>query len=105
MEKRNTQRRMVELTKSFDKVWQSLCGKTMELRTSEDTPFIAKARLARRSGSLAKEEVLVFLRNDGNGKLIESSRCYVEDWGFYFNHLGKDGQRIGMFCKAADFLG
>jgi hypothetical protein len=48
---------------------------------------------------------LVFLRNVGNGKLKESSRCYSEDWRCYFNHLGEDGQRIGMFCKAVDLLG
>jgi len=102
MEKNNIQRR-VELTKSFNEVWESLCGRTVELKTSEDTPFVAKARMARRRGSLVSEEVLVFLRNDGNGKLKECSRCYLEDWGYYFNHLGKDGQRIGMYTRSVDF--
>ena len=105
MEKNTTQRLIVELTKSFSEVWKSLYGQTVELKTSENTPFIARARLARRRGSSVSEEVLVFLINAGTGKLIESSRCYSEDWGFYFNHLGKNGQRIGMFCKAVDFLG
>jgi hypothetical protein len=103
MEKTNIQRR-VELTKSFNEVWESLCGKTLELKTSEDTPFTAKAKLARRRGSCVKEEVLVFLRNYGNGMLKECSRCYSEDWGYYYNHLGKNGQRVGMYTKAVDFL-
>jgi len=96
---------MVELVNSFEDIWINLCGKTLELKTSEDTPFIARARLARRRGSSVSEEVLVFLRNDGNGKLKECSRCYSEDWGYYFNHLGKDGQRVGMYTKSVDFLG
>ena len=104
MEKNNAKRK-VELTKSFNVVWENLCGETMELKTSEDTPFVAKARLARRRGSLVKEEVLVFLKNYGNGVLKECSRCYSEDWGYYFNHLGKDGQRVGMYTKSVDFLG
>lgn len=101
MEKKITQRRMVELTKSFNEVWESLCGKNLELKTSEDTLFIARARLARRRGSSVSEEVLVFLRNDGSGKLMECSRCYAANWGYYFNNLGV-GQRIGMFCSALD---
>jgi hypothetical protein len=103
MDKNNTQKRMVELTRSFDEVWQSLCGISVELETDAGTPFIARAKFARRRDS-STTEVLVFLRNDGNGKLKECSRCYMEDWGYYFNHLGKEGQRVGMYTKAVDFL-
>ena len=104
MEKSITQKRTVELTRTFDEVWQSLCGRTVELKTSEDTPFKAKAKLARRRGSSVKEEVLVFLKNDENGKVKECSRCYSEDWGYYFNHLGRQGQRVGMYTKSVDQL-
>jgi hypothetical protein len=99
-----TQTRMVELTRTFNEVWQSLCGKNVELQTDSGTNFIARAKFAKRRDS-STTEVLVFMRNAGNGRLIESSRCYSEDWGCYFNHLGKDGQRIGMFSRAVDFLG
>ena len=96
---------MVELTRTFNEVWANLSGKSLELKTSEDTPFVAKARMAKRRGSSVSEGVLVFLRSGENGKLKECSRCYLEDWGYYFNHLGNDGQRIGMFYRAVDFLG
>jgi hypothetical protein len=105
MEKNTAQRRMVELTRSFNEVWANLCGKSLELKTSENTPFIAKGKLARRRGSLAIQEVLVFLKNYGNGKFKECSRCYQSDWGRYYNCLGKDGQRVGMYLKAVDLLG
>lgn len=95
---------MVELKRTFNEVWRSLSGKSVELKTDAGTPFVARAKFARRHGSSANEKALVFLRNAGNGKLLESSRCYSEDWGYYFNHLGKQGQRIGMFCRAVDFL-
>lgn len=104
MEKHNTQRRMVELTRNFKKVWKNIYGKSVELQTDVGTPFVAKAKFAKRRGSSARQ-VLVFLRNTGTGKLRECSRCYSEDWGYYFNHLGKEGQRIGMYCMAVDFLG
>jgi hypothetical protein len=94
---------MVELTRTFDEVWESLCSKSVELKTDAGTPFVARAKMARRKGSLTTEEVLVFLRNTGTGKLKECSRCYMGDWGYYFNHLGKDGQRVGMYTKAVDF--
>jgi hypothetical protein len=97
VKKNNTPRR-IELAKTFDEVWESLCGETVELKTSEDTPFVARAKMAKRRGSSTLEEVLVFLRKDG-GKLIECSRCYAANWGFYFNNLGV-GQRIGMICSA-----
>ena len=101
MEK-NLAKRKVELTRTFDQVWKSLCGKSVELKTDTGTEFVAKAKFAKR-GSLTTE-VLVFLKNDGNGKLKECSRCYPENWGCYFNHLGKQGQRIGMYAKTVDRL-
>jgi hypothetical protein len=104
MEKNMTQKRMVELTRTFDEVWESLCGKSIELETDLGTPFVARAKMARRRGSISPEEVLVFLRNAGNGRLKECSRCYLEDWGYYFNHLGKEGQRVGMYTKSVDFF-
>jgi hypothetical protein len=103
MEK-NIPQRKVELTRTFTEVWQSLSGRNIELKTAAGTPFVAKAKFAKRRDCPATE-VLVFLRYVGNGKLKECSRCYSEDWGHYFNHLGKDGQRIGMFCRTVDFLG
>jgi hypothetical protein len=102
MEKNSAQRRLVELTRSFNEAWDNLCGKSVELETDAGTPFVAKARMAKKRGSSVSEEVLVFLRSGENGKLKECSRCYSEDWGYYFNHLGNYGQRIGMFCKALD---
>jgi hypothetical protein len=102
MEK-NIATRKVELTGTFNEVWQSLCGRSVELETDAGTPFIAKAKFAKRRGSSTLAEVLVFLRKDGD-RLIECSRCYAANWGFYFNNLGV-GQRIGMFCRAIDFLG
>jgi hypothetical protein len=105
MEKQE-QKRTVELVNSFKAVWRNLSGRDIELETeNQRTPFVAKAKTAKRRGSSTTEEVLVFLRSGENGKLKECSRCYSKDWGFYFNHLGKDGQRIGMFCRAVDFLG
>ena len=92
---------MVELTRTFNEVWQSLCCKSVDLRTDSETPFIAKARMARRRGS-SVTEVLVFQRTNESGELIECSRCYSEDWGHYFNHLGKQGQRVGMYAKTVD---
>ena len=104
MEKNKSEMRKVELANSFKDVWVNMCGKIVELKTSEDTPFITKALMAKRRGSPNLEEVLAFLRNNGSGKLKECSRCYADDWGFYFNHLGREGQRIGMYCKALDVL-
>jgi hypothetical protein len=104
MEKKNTPRRSIKLAKNFHEAWQSLCRKSVELETDAGTPFVARAKFARRRDS-STTEVLVFLRNDGDGKLKECSRCYMEDWGYYFNHLGKDGQRVGMYLKAVDLLG
>lgn len=103
MEKSNTQRRAIELARTFDEVWRNLCGKSVELETDAGTLFVARAKMAKRRGSATLEEVLLFLREDGS-KLIECSRCYAANWGFYFNNLGV-GQRIGMFCRAVDFLG
>ena len=100
MEKQE-QKRTVELVNSFMAVWRNLSGRDVELKTeNQRTPFIVKARMARRRGSLSAEEVLVFLRKDGS-KLIECSRCYAANWEFYFNNLGV-GQRIGMFTRAVD---
>ena len=104
MEKNNIQRRKVELTKSFNDVWETLCGKSVELETEVRTSFVVKARMAKRLGFSNLEKVLLFLKNDGDGNLKECSRCYVDDWGYYFNHLGREGQRIGMYCKALDSL-
>jgi hypothetical protein len=97
--------KMVELENYFEGVWASLwrIGKDVALETDElKTPFVVRARMAKRIGSDESEEVLVFLRSDASGRLKECSRCYCGDWGFYFNHLGTDGQRIGMYCKAID---
>jgi hypothetical protein len=105
MEKISFKSRIVELARSFDEVWKSLCGKCIELETDSGTPFVARAVMAKRGGSLTLEEALVFLKNDINGKLKECSRCYQTDWGLYFNSLGREGQRIGMYCRAVDFVG
>ena len=97
--------RTVELENSFETVWNSISGKAIELVTEhERTPFVVKAKMAKRRGSSIVQRVLVFLKNDGSCRLKECSRCYMEDWGYYFNHLGKDGQRVGMYTKAVDFL-
>lgn len=101
MEKNNAKRK-VELKGTFHEVWQNLSGKSIELKTDIGTEFVAKAKFAKR-GFLATQ-VLSFLKNDENGKLKECSRCYSGDWGHYFNHLGKQGQRIGMYLKAVDLL-
>jgi len=100
MEKNNTQRRAIELARTFDEVWASLLGKSIKLKTDAGTVFVARAKMAKRGGSSTLEEVLLFLREDGS-KLIECSRCYAANWGFYFNNLGV-GQRIGMFSAALD---
>jgi hypothetical protein len=103
MEKDNPGERKVELKNSFEDVWEGVCGKNVELETEElRTPFVVNARMAKRRSSPNLEEVLVFLKNDGSGKPKECSRCYSENWGHYFNNLGKDGQRIGMYCMAVD---
>jgi hypothetical protein len=95
--------RMVELRNSFEDIWKSACGKNVESETEKlRTPFIVKALMAKRIGSSGPEEVLVFLKNDGSERLKKCSRCYMDDWGYYFNHLGQQGQRIGMHCKAVD---
>ena len=104
MEKNLAQRRMVELSRTFNEVWKNLCGKSVKRKTDAGTPFVAAARMARRRGS-SVTEVLVFQRTNENGELIECSRCYSENWGQYFNDLGKEGQRIGMYCKTVDFGG
>ena len=106
VEKVSKHERTLELENSFETVWNNLCGKAVELETEElRTPFVVKAKMAKRIGSSFLEEVLVFLKNDGSNKLKECSRCYSDDWGNYFNQLGREGQRIGMYCKAVDFLG
>ena len=104
MEKNITGKRMVELRNSFEDVWKSICEKNIELETDSGTPFVARAVMAKRRGSSDLEEALVFLKNDVNGKLKECSRCYQFDWGRYFNSLGREGQRIGMYCKVVDFV-
>jgi hypothetical protein len=105
MEKIVENEKMVELENHFDGVWASLMriGKDVALETEElKTPFVVRAKMAKRAGSTKSEEVLVFLRSDSTGRLKECSRCYSDDWSFYFNHLGTDGQRIGMYCKVID---
>jgi hypothetical protein len=105
MEKMPENEKMVELENYFEVVWASLwrIGKDVALETEElKTPFVVRARMAKRAGSDKSEEVLVFLKSDASGKLKECSRCYASDWGFYFNHLGIEGQRIGMYCKTID---
>jgi len=58
------------------------------------------------SGLSAVAEVLAFLKDDdSNGKFKECSICYSDNWDHYFNHLGRKGQRIGMYCKAVDRVG
>jgi hypothetical protein len=104
MEKNITGKRMVEIRNSFEHVWKSICEKNIELETDSGTPFVARAVMAKRRGSSDLEEALVFLKNDVNGKLKECSRCYQFDWGRYFNSLGREGQRIGMYCKVVDFV-
>jgi hypothetical protein len=100
---KSSNERTVKLEKSFETVWNSVSGKAIELETEElRTPFVVKAKMAKKRGSSFHEEVLVFLRNDGSSKLKECSRCYADDWGYYFNNLGIDGQRVGMYCKAVD---
>lgn len=103
MEKTNVGK-TVELVNEFENVWKNLSGmeRGVELETDElKTKFIAKAAMARRIGTICAVEALVFQRSDETGKLKECSRCYVADWGYYFNHLGV-GQRIGMYCKTID---
>jgi glycine cleavage system aminomethyltransferase T len=100
MEKTKT----VWLGNKFEIVWESLnkLENGVELETGEfKTRFISKAAMAKRTARATKK-VLVFLKYTSDGKLRECSRCYEEDWGFYFNHLGKQGQRIGMYCLAVD---
>jgi hypothetical protein len=95
--------RTVELANSFETVWNSISGKAIEFETEElRTPFVVKAKMAKRRGSPIVQRVLIFLKNDGSCRLKECSRCYIDDWGYYFNHLGREGQRIGMYCKALD---
>jgi hypothetical protein len=94
----------VWLKNKFEVVWESLSKRDtgVELETGEvKTKFTAKAVLARSTGKIGVS-ALVFMKSDSNGKLKECSRCYLEDWGFYFNHLGTEGQRIGMYCLATD---
>ncbi len=96
-------KRKVNLNNSFEGVWTSLfrIGKDVELITEGfGTAFVVRACMAKRSD--VESEVLLFLRRDETGKVKECSRCYAKDWGFYFNHLGSEGQRIGMYCKAID---
>jgi hypothetical protein len=80
MKKNNIGIRMVELRNSFEHVWKSVCGKSVELETGElRTPFVVEAKMAKRRRSSFHEEVLVFLRNDGSRQLKECSRCYSDD--------------------------
>jgi hypothetical protein len=102
MEKIARNEKIVELEFCFEGVWASLwrIGKDIELQTNSKTSFIVRASKSKRKG--ITQEVIVFLRKDVNGEMKECSRCYAADWGFYFNHLGAEGQRIGMYSKAID---
>jgi hypothetical protein len=105
MEKVFENQKSVELENYFEGVWASLwrIGKGVALTTEGSrAPFIVRAKLAKRDCFAELEEVLVFFRTNSLGELKECSRCYVSDWGCYFNHLGSEGQRIGMYCKAID---
>ncbi len=106
MEKIIKNEKIVDLENFFEGAWASLwrIGKDVVLETEGlKTPFTVRAKMVKRQGSEDSEEVLVFLRVDSNGKLVECSRCYASDWGFYFNHLGASGQRIGMYATAIDY--
>jgi hypothetical protein len=94
--------KIVELENYFIGIWASLwrIGKDVELQTNSKTDFVVRASKSKRKG--VTQEVIVFLRKDVNGEMKECSRCYSNDWGFYFNHLGVIGQRIGMYAKAVD---
>jgi hypothetical protein len=94
----------VMLQNKFESVWKSLSEieNGVSLETGEyKTRFVAKAVMPKRNGK-SIVEALVFMKTNENGKLKECSRCYVEDWSFYFNHFGVEGQRIGMYCLAVD---
>ena len=105
MEKVLENQKSVELDNYFEGVWASLwrIGQDVALAAEgSKTPFTVRAKLATRACSVESEEVLVFFRINSVGELKECSRCYASDWGYYFNHLGSEGQRIGMYCKAVD---
>jgi hypothetical protein len=102
MEKMLKSEKIIELDNYFEGVWAILwrIGKDIELQTNSKTDFIVRASMAKRKG--VTQEVIIFLRKDVCGEMKECSRCYAADWGFYFNHLGAEGQRIGMYSKAID---
>jgi hypothetical protein len=96
--------RMVELENLFEEVWNRLSMvESVELETlRRKTSFVARASMATRFGSGEPEKVLLFLKDDGDGRLKECSRCYAYCWWNYMNCLGREGQRIGMYCRAID---
>jgi hypothetical protein len=97
--------RKVSLENSFKDVFASLFrmkNDTALITEAFATPFIVRATMAKQAGTTEAQEVLVFFRFSESGRLVECSRCYATDWGFYFNHLGTEGQRIGMYCRAVD---
>ena len=102
MEKITRNEKIVELENYFEGVWASLwrIGRDVELQTNSKKDFIVRASKSKRKG--VTQEVIVFLRKDVNGEMKECSRCYATDWGFYYNHLGILGQRIGMYVKTVD---
>ena len=89
MEKARTEK-VVDLENDFQKVWNSLwkVGRGVDLETEAKKSFVARAKHARRIGSVEDEAVLVFFKRLNDGELKECSRCYSADWGLYFNSFG-----------------
>jgi hypothetical protein len=76
-----------EITTSFDEIYNfiksqpssSLCN----IYTTGGVPFECEAKIT-------KDSRRFILLPHGN-------RIYEADWGYYFNDMGKDGQRIGQY--------
>lgn len=79
--------RIEEIQTDFDQIFEFIVGSPdatlSDLMSTGNTPFSCQAK-----------------RTRDNRKFISlphNNRIYKNDWGYYFNDMGKDGQRIGQY--------
>jgi hypothetical protein len=79
--------RIEEIKTSFEQIFKFIMSKpdrTLSgLVTTGNVPFSCQAKKTRDNRAVIT--------------LPHNNRIYENDWGYYFNGMGKDGQRIGQY--------
>lgn len=80
-------KRIDEIQTSFDEIYSFIKGQPSsllgKLQTTGGIDFECEAKVT--------EDSRRFI------SLPHGNRIYEADWGYYFNDMGKDGQRVGQY--------